>query len=52
MCRGPTEVRGAHTNKREVAGKDGAPLGPSAVVYTPENGRYGPEVVRREERAE
>jgi hypothetical protein len=33
------EVGGAYTNKREVAGKDGAPLGPQVVVYLPHNGR-------------
>src|ERR1700687_1716946 len=45
------EVGGAYTNKREVAGKDGAPLGPAVVVYIPDNGRDGPEIVQREGRA-
>ena len=46
------EMGGTYSGRREVTGKDGAPLGPAVVVYIPENGRDGPEGVRREERAE
>jgi hypothetical protein len=46
------EVGGAYSGRREVTGKDGAPLGPSVVVYLPSNGREQPEGVRPEGRAE
>ena len=47
------EVGGAYSRRRELTGKDGAPLGPQVVLYLPDNGRGdGPEVVQREGRAE
>jgi hypothetical protein len=41
------EMGGTYTSRREITAKDGAPLGPAVVVYIPENGRDGPDVVRR-----
>jgi hypothetical protein len=42
------EMGGAYSRRRELTGKDGAPLGPAIVVYLPDNGRDTPEVVQRE----
>ena len=42
------ESGGVLTNRRELTGKDGAPVGPSVVVYLPDNGRDGPEGVQCE----
>ena len=42
------EMGGAYSGRRELTGKDGAPLGPAVVVYLPDNGRDGPEAVQRE----
>jgi hypothetical protein len=39
------EMGGAYTNKREVSGRDGAPLMP--VVILPDNGQDGQEGVLR-----
>lgn len=45
------EMGGTYSGRREITGKDGAPVGPAVVLYIPENGRDGPEGVRREEPA-
>jgi hypothetical protein len=41
------EMGGAYSGRRELIGKDGAPLGPPVVVYLPSNGREEPEGVQR-----